>query len=52
MEQIQIDFNFNGINTFVQCKKDTKLKDIYKSFRFKSKLENKALIFMYNGNTI
>ena len=32
MEQIQIDFNFNGVNTIIQCKKDTKLKDIYKDF--------------------
>ena len=52
MEQIQIEFNFNGVNTIVQCKKNTRLKDIYKSFRFNAKLENKALIFMYNGNTI
>ena len=52
MEQIQIEFNFNGVNTIIQCKKDTKLKDIYKSFRFKAKLEKKALIFMYNGNTV
>ena len=33
MEQIQIDFNFKGVNTIVQSQKDTKLKDIYKVFR-------------------
>ena len=48
MEQIQIEFNFNGVKTIIQCKKDTKLKDIYKSFKFKAKLENKALIFIQN----
>ena len=47
-----MEFNFNGENTIIQCGKDDKLRDIYKSFRFKSKTEKKPLIFMYNGITI
>ena len=52
MDLIQIELNFNGVNTTVQTGKDEKLKDISKSFRFKAKAEDKALIFMYNGNII
>ena len=52
MDLIQIELNFNGVNTTVQTGKDEKLKDIFKNFRFKTKAEDKALIFMYNGNII
>ena len=51
-DQFQMEFNFNGENTIIQCGKNDKLKDIYKSFRFKSKSEEKPLFFMYNGITI
>ena len=48
----QIEFNFDGVNTNIQCKENEKLKDIFKSFKFKVKAENKILIYMYNGITI
>ena len=52
MQQCQIELSYDGVNTIMQCKNDEKLKDIYKSFRFKSKSEEKPLFFMYNGITI
>ena len=36
----------------MQCRKDEKLKDIFKNFIFKTSAEDKILIYMYNGNTI
>ena len=48
----QIEFNFDGVNTNIQCKENEKLKDIFKSLKFKVKAENKILIYMYNGITI
>ena len=50
--EYQIEFNFDGVNTNIQCKENDKLKDIFKSFRFKVNAENKLLIYMYNGITI
>jgi hypothetical protein len=52
MSQAKINFNFNGVNTIIQCKKDDKLKDILKSFKFKEKVEGKSFLYMYNGKTI
>ena len=52
MNQIEISFTFNGINTNIQCTKDIKFKDILKKFRYKIKGEEKSLFFMYNGTYI
>ena len=52
MEQCQIVLNYNGVNTTMQCRKDEKLKDIFKNFILKTSSEDKILIYMYNGNTI
>ena len=52
MDNIEIEFSYDGTNTIIQNKKDEKLKDIYKSFKFKTKTESKSLIYMYNGITI
>ena len=52
MQQCQIELSYDGVNTIMQCKKDEKLKDIFKNFKFKVKAENKILIYMYNGITI
>ena len=49
--QHQIEFNFDGVNTNIQCKENEKLKNIFKNFKLKVKAENKIL-FMYNGITI
>ena len=49
MEKNQIEFNYNGVNTIIQCKEDEKLKDIFQTFKIKINSENKILIYMYNG---
>ena len=52
MEQIEIIFSYNGVNTIIQSEKNTKFKDIYKSFKNKVKAEEKLLFYMYNGSNI
>ena len=45
MSEVEIEFTYGGLPTIIQCAKDIKLKDIYKSFQFKAKAEGKQLIF-------
>ena len=52
MNQIHIEFIYDGVTNVIQCEKQKKLKDIYKIFKFKAKAEDKLLICMYNGITI
>ena len=52
MSQVQIEFAYDGTNTFIQCSKNDKMKDIYQSFKSKAQVEGKNLIYMYNGKTI
>ena len=52
MEQAEIVFNYNGLETNIQSDFNIKFKDIYKSFKFKAKAEQKNLVFMYNGFVI
>ena len=52
MSKVEIEFNYNGAPFIIQCKKDVKIKDIYKSFRYKAEAEGKQLIYLYNGANI
>jgi len=52
MNPNQIAFIYNGANIIIQCRIDEKMKDIFQNFKFKAKVENKRLIYMYNGITI
>ena len=52
MSQVQIEFIFDGAPIVVQCERDKKLKDIFKSLKLKAKAEGKRLIYLYNGKTI
>ena len=52
MSEAVIEFTYGGLPTIIQCGKDIKLKDIYKSFKFKAKAEGKQLIYLYNGKVI
>ena len=52
MSQVEIEFTFDGAPIIVQCEKDKKLKDIFKSLKLKAKAEGKRLIYLYNGKTI
>ena len=49
-----IIFVFRGIETTIQCNVEEKLKDIYKRFEIKTKLDIdiSKLYFLYNGNNI
>ena len=49
MNQIQVVFNYNGSDITVQSNINTKFKEIYKIFKFKTKAESKNFAFMYNG---
>ena len=48
----QIEFLYNGKSTIIQCTKEEKLKDIFKSFKFKAQLEKEILIYIKNGITL
>ena len=52
MNQVQIEFAYDGANTIIQCLNNDKLKDIYQNFKLKVQAERKNLIYMYNGKTI
>ena len=39
MSEIEIEFTYDGESIIVQYEKDTKLKDIWKIFKFKAKAE-------------
>ena len=49
MNEIELEFMYDGEPIVIQCGKDTKLKDIYKNFQFKAKAEGKQLLYLYNG---
>ena len=49
MSEAEIVFMYDGEPIVIQCGKETKLKDIYKNFKFKAKAEGKQLYYLYNG---
>ena len=52
MNQVEIEFVYDGVNTIIQCSNNVKLKDIYKNFKSKVQAEEKNLIYMYNGKVL
>ena len=52
MSEIEIEFTYNCAPFIIQCRKEVKMKDIYKSFKFKAKAEGKQLIYLYNGRNL
>ena len=52
MSEIEIEFTYDGVPIIIQCGKDIKMKEIYKSFKIKAKLEGKQLIYLYNGRNL
>jgi len=52
MSQCEIEFSYDGKITIIQCTKEEKVKDIYKSFKFKAQVEKEILIYIYNGITL
>ena len=45
-------FNYNGIETIIQCNINDKIKDIYKKYEGKIGKDISKLDFIYNGNKI
>ena len=52
MIEVEIEFTYKGAPFIIQCGKEVKMKDIYKSFKFKAKAEGKQLIYLYSGGII
>ena len=48
----QIEFQYNGISTIIQCKEDQKISEIFNNFMFKSNINEKDLNYTYNGRVI
>ena len=45
-------FNYNGMDTRIQCKKEEKMKDICEKFGIKMQADINKLIFIYGGGII
>ena len=48
----EINFNYNGINTIIQCLNDDYFKDICKKFASKIQVDYDNLIFIYGGELL
>ena len=48
----EVIFNYEGINSTIQCNEDDKMKDIIKKFLIKIQNEEDNLFYIYNGNKI
>ena len=49
---IQVEFIYQPNNSIIQCNKDEKMKEIFKIFFEKAKIDKNALFFMNNENKI
>ena len=45
----QIEFQYNGISTIIQCSGEQKLNEIYNNFILKSNLDENNINYIYNG---
>ena len=43
----QVNFNYNGIKTVIQCQKDDKMKDIFKRLLTKTNIDINKVYFLY-----
>ena len=48
----QIEFQYNGIITVIQCQEDQKMSDIFHNFTFKSNINENEINYSYNGKII
>jgi hypothetical protein len=48
----EVNFNYNGINTIIQCLKDDYIKDICIKFTSKIQIDLNNLIFVYGGELL
>ena len=49
----EVIFNYEGINTIIQCDENEKLEEIIKTFLIKiNDSQNNNLVYLYNGQKI
>ena len=46
------NFIYNGNQTTIQCTENESLKELFKKFLIKANIENKKIMYLYNGNKI
>ena len=49
---VEVVFNYEGIDTTIQCNLDDKMKDVIDKFLVKINGNEINLCFLYNGNRI
>ena len=47
----QVNFNYKGTKTVIQCQKDEKMKDIFKRLLTKTNTDINNVYFLYGGNS-
>ena len=48
----QVEFQYNGINTIIQCQEDQKMVEICNNFLTKSNINENGLLYCYDGKSI
>ena len=48
----EVKILYNGYQTIIQCQSNEKLKEIFKRFQKKLNVENKEIVYLYNGEII
>jgi len=52
MSEVEVEFNYNGNVTIIQCRKDEKMEDIFNKYLLKmANLDINTIHFIYTGNT-
>ena len=49
---VEVIFNYQGINTTVQCEINNKMKNIIEKFLSKIEKKEDIYYYLYNGNSI
>jgi hypothetical protein len=49
---VDLDFNYKGMNTIMQCKKSDKIKDICEKYCIKIQADIHKLLFIYSGQIL
>ena len=48
----QVEFQYNGIITTIQCQEDQKISEIFNNFTNKSNINENQINYSYNGKII
>ena len=48
----EVEFNYNGIATIIQCNRNDKMIDVCEKFESKSQLKEKTIFYLYGGKEI